>query len=91
MSICEGSTGFSLDSLAIIKTSFLLMLSVCISHDSILSMSTPRYLILLHWGNSQLPMHTFKSVSVMCDSICLVVSSITLDFNRRRPINDKLI
>ena len=58
-----------------------IMLSVCISHDSTLSMSTPIYFILLHWSNSLLPMHTFKSVSVMCDNICLVVSSITLDLD----------
>ena len=81
LSICEGSTGFSLDSREMVKTSFLLILSVWVSHDSTLSMSTPRYLILLHWSNSWLPMCTFRSVSVMCDSICLVVSSITFDFD----------
>ena len=50
-------------------------------HDRKLSMSTQRYLILLHWSNSWLPMCTFRSVSVMCDIICLVISSITYDFD----------
>ena len=40
-----------IDSLEMIKKSFLIMLYVWISHDSTLSMSTPRYLILLHWRN----------------------------------------